>query len=861
MAWVNRDSPHYINSIIKSREKREANLGGLQEENKMKKKWILLGTALILFSIAINVHAQTLEGEFQGITFQGETIESTFLLCNESSSGENFNVSSSNPWMQLRPLSVYVAGDSCEKIYAFITPSPYAEAGLYEIEVNAKSERLNATRTFYLTVAQGHKIEINALKKSITTTQCQQKEFQFELTNTGIFDEKALISVEGINPNWIELSSEELFLPRNESREIEATVLIPCNQEPKKYEFSIAVQLKNTSVTAKETVSLNVENGQEISIEGKEFTACNDLKTASYFVIENKGILEDEITINLKGEKWISIKEEKLLLQPQEKKEIGIEFNETEMKKGIYPFTIEVYSEKFNQLYTKELTVDLQDCLNLSIENALRKDSACIEFSPEISYIIKNNGTKRIKLDLSIQGIKAELEKNSVALSSGEAIEVKAKLDLKGETPGKKSFAFIAESENYSQKKENSIELEDCYNAEIIPPSIEVCKGVPLKDKKTTIKNTGTKKQFFNVSFDVQWISLEEKSFELEGSQEKTIALNVVPPLNATESSYSIKAETEDSIYSATGKINYLNEKECFGIAMTNLKKAIDVNAGEGAITTIKVTNNGKTEQNVSFSVEEYDWVYFNPKQLHLNQGETKEIYVYFNPPFDFKQEKAKVKLKAKTNFGFKAQEEIELNIFGGSIVLTINPEDIKVKPIELETEDTKEKEVEIKIEIENNTETSIKVIAVKLNYPESTYFIEEPVIKKGEKEELILKFVARKELDLNGLEVPVEIITDKGTYNKIIKLQGKKTEEKETTKETTTGFVLFGEDEYILVILIVIVVILIIMAAVRDSKEEEEKIIDYGQQKDFQEEIKEIITKKPKTKKRKQHKRKGKKK
>ena len=48
-----------------------------------------------------------------------------------------------------------------------------------------------------------------------------------------------------------------------------------------------------------------------------------------------------------------------------------------------------------------------------------------------------------------------------------------------------------------------------------------------------------------------------------------------------------------------------------------------------------------------------------------------------------------------------QTQEEVEVNISGGSIILSINPEDIKVKSKGLETEDTNENTVEIKIEAE----------------------------------------------------------------------------------------------------------------------------------------------------------------
>lgn len=801
-------------------------------------------------------NAHTLEGNFNGLTFQGETIERTFLLCNTEDNGENFNLSSNNEWMQVRPLGVYVSGESCKEIYAFITPFPYAQSGEYEIEVKAKGETETVTEIFNLSVVEGHKVRIKG-EDRITSTQCKENVFELELENNGIFDERAIISVTGINSNWITLSSEEFLLPKNATRDLELKILIPCNQEAKEYEFKLLVELKNTGIIKEKTLLLNVEDGQEILISSKNFNSCNDLTTIGTIKIENAGLLKDAIKVELEGLDWIELKENNFSLNPGEEKEIEIQFNKKDLEEKNYVFKVKVYSEKFNQLYEKDFIVKLEDCFDLSLDKALTQETACIESKPMASFIIKNNGTRKTTVKLSVEGIHAELEKNSIALEAGESTEVNVTLDFSAISAlGEVNFILIADSENYSETLENSIELEKCYGIQSSVPAIEVCREVPVQNKFVSVKNTGTKAQTFTLASNLSWITPAEESFNLAGGEEKTVELIIIPTKESNENSYSIKTLTENSQYTTTAKITYLDKGTCFGLSMTNLKTIIDVNAGEGAITTLKITNNGKTLQHLEFTVKDYPWVYFNPKEFDLSIGETKEIYVYFNPPFDFREEQVTVTVKAETDFGFTAEEEVEVNIFGGSIILSINPEDIKIKSKGIETEDTLENTVELRIEVENNTETSMKVLNVKSNYPETKYFIEEPVIKKGTTGEINLSFVVSEGLELEGLEVPIEIITDKGTYYKVVSLPEKEAEPKEDTEEETeggeaTGFILFGQDEYILVILIVIVVILIIMAAVRSDKDEEkEETVDYSPEKDFQSEIKSIVTKKPQTRK-----------
>ncbi|MFH1664358.1 MAG: hypothetical protein ABH986_06180 [archaeon] len=811
-------------------------------------------TAITIIFFAAIACGHSLEGNFSGLTFQGETVPSVFYLCNSSDSSTNFHLTSDNSWMQVRPLSVYLAGNSCEEVYAFTTPNPFAQAGNYEINLSAISDNSITTKTFYLTVAQGHKIIVNALNQSINSTQCKKQVFEFELKNTGIFDERALISVKGLNENWFELSSEEILLPKNSARNIELSVLIPCNQETKNYEFSLATELKNTGIIKKSSLSLKVENAQEILLENKAFTACNDLKSNAFISVKNNGLLEDEILLQIQGPDWVSVKQPKLVLQPGETKQVEIEFNQTNAETKNHSIVLNAVSEKFSQVYSKQFSIELQNCFELSIEKAAWNETACLESKPEVSYIIKNNGSKETALQLSIQGVQAQLEKNSVILLPGQSIEAKAVIDFSAVSAvGEIKFVLIADSENYTKSFEAGITAEKCYGISSLAPSIEVCKGVPLTGQFISVKNTGTKKELFSVASDVSWVQPKTGSFELNGGEEKKIELEIIPQKNSAETVYSVTAKTDNAQNTRKAKITFLNNTTCFGITMTNLKNSVDVNAGEGTINTIKVTNNGLTIQKISFSVKENDWVYFNPKEFNLDKGETKEVYVYFNPPFDFSEETAVVTVKAQTDFGFTAEKKVEVNVSGGSIVLTINPEDIKVNSTGIEAKDTNQNVIEIKIEVANNTATSMKILDVKSNYPETSYFIEDPVIKKAGKGEIILKFTASEKLDLSGLEVPIEIVSDKGTFYKVVTLpETTETTEKESDG-SETGFVLFGEDQYILVILVVIVIILIIMAAVRSDKEDasNETVIDYSDSKgkDFQQEMKELITKKPKPK------------
>ncbi len=821
----------------------------------MKNK-TLIALALIFLSAIANAH--TMEGDFTGLTFQGQTIERTFLLCNTLNFQENFSLSSNNEWMEVRPLTASVPAESCKEIYAFITPLPYSESGEYQIEVNAEGEHESTTKTFYLTVLEGHKIKIES-QNSITTTQCKEEVFNIELENTGIFDERALFSVQGLNKNWFELSSKEIFLPKNSKRNLELNVLIPCNQETKRYDFTLQAELKNTGITKEKNLSINVENAQEILIESRSFNACNDLTAINSLSITNKGLMQEELTLQIEGPTWIKLQENSMQLESGQTKEIQIKFLENNQEEKNYSFKLKVYSEKFNQYYKKNFTVKAENCFDLSIENGQMQNSACIESNPEISYILKNTGTKRMLLKLRIEGIKAELEKNSIALEPNQSTEIKAQLDFSAISADQLKFILIADSENYSNTKENTMQLENCYEIQSVVPSLKVCREVPLKNQFIKISNTGTKKQSFSLESNVNWINLTEKNFSLEGGQTKEIELIIMPKKTSQEETYAVKTTTENNQYTMTGNIEYLDKETCFGLNM-QITKEIEVNAGEGAITTIQITNQGKTLQHVNFLVENYSWVFFNPKKFDLMEGETKEVYVYFNPPFDFEQEKVSVQVKAITNYDFLVQKAVKVIVSGGSVILTIDPENINVSPTEIGTEDTNENKIEITIQLENNTEANMKILDVKTNYPKSNYFIKEPVIKKQTTGEIILIFVANQKLELKGLEVPIEIVTDKGTYYKVVQLP-KETEKTEDGEETT-GFILFGEDEYILVILIVLIVILIILAAVRSDKEEtEEQIVDYSPEQDFQKEIKSIVTKKPEKKKTKKKTKKTKKK
>ncbi|MBU1120760.1 hypothetical protein KJ660_02680, partial [Candidatus Micrarchaeota archaeon] len=251
-------------------------------------KYISLG--LILIFLGLSVKAATLEGDFTAEAYQSQPLEKVFTLCNDSSHSESYSIDEFGEysyWMHVKPEELSLSAGKCEDIYAFITPEPYAREGSYDLGIRIRNSK-TLDKIIELTVLQGHTLSLSVDESYKEASQCEERNYSLKIKNTGIFEERAKIEVEGLNELWFEFDSDEPVLEKNESTTVRLSVKAPCNAERKAYEFTVKASIPYTDFETEEVLTYKVVNEQEVMIDVKEeVSACKDSTETEEITFKN----------------------------------------------------------------------------------------------------------------------------------------------------------------------------------------------------------------------------------------------------------------------------------------------------------------------------------------------------------------------------------------------------------------------------------------------------------------------------------------------------------------------------------------------------------------------------------------------
>ncbi|MDO8537995.1 MAG: hypothetical protein Q7S21_03870 [archaeon] len=767
----------------------------------MKLKLILIGLVLLFVAFALtgNAHAVTLSGDFSGTAYQQETIVESYNLCNTDEVSKVLTlkaIGSNSSWISIgQESSAYSAGE-CRTVFAFITPHPYADAGNYEIQMVVNNEA-TFSRFFELTVLQGHTVSLTLNNSSQTASQCEAKNYIFNVRNTGRFNETINLSTEGIPTTWKNFSLKDFSLSKGANKNITLTVQAPCNQKLDVYEFKIKAQIENTNFSISRDAEFEIENGQPISIISTAINACIDLETIADISFKNTGTFNDDIRIELlNAPNWIKLSQNTLAINAGQTKKIQIISSKTNAETKTYNPTIKVTSTKYGTNYQKELNILLNDCYNLLIEKVSGKEETCVEDNLSWEFELTNTGKQSANFVLKTSGLNATLDKTSIVLSPGQKQKITAVFDLSKETVAQKAFTLTADSENFSLQKSFQVNLLNCFDAKIIAPELSLCKGVQ-ETGKIEIQNTGTLNQTYNLGISPAWIEPKESSIALNAGEKKSIDLLIKTPERNVEESYKITLSTDKIKQEIEKQISLKTNNECFGLSITTENINIDVNLSEGKKITIKITNNGVALQKIQVFASQEPWVFFNPKEIEIDSKAAKEVYVYLSPPIDFDLLKKTISISAKSDKGLEANLSLNLNFSGAKKVLSIAQNTIRVLEV-------KERKAVVEFMVSNDSASNLSISKISSTEEEANFNFEKRVIPSGTTQ--TIQATISLDDDSKELIVPLNFETSQGNYSKILMVQLP-----EDTVEGPTGFAFFANPFWAGIFILAIVAVLII--------------------------------------------------
>jgi len=524
-------------------------------------KKVIIPICLVLLILASAANAVKLSGNFSVSTDCFTPAKATYILSNDSSSAQTFTIKATganSDWISLNgvqigetPLSIALGANSSVELYAFVKPQAcYIAPGNYTITIEI-GNGAKTTKEIKVTVTESRALELSITPSKQQAAQCEQKQFEITVKNTGKRSEQVTLSIEQLPGQWAQLSATELNLAKGETKTAKLSIQPACNAALKEYAFSVKATIAGTTFATSKNAAIEIADKQIIQISAEAMRACSDKKTSAAIKIKNNGLQQDELQLSIAGLDFVSIEPPTAItLAAGEEKTVSVVFDKTSKPAGKYDFTLKAHSTKFEKDTEKKFSLELRNCYNLSITNALlngtaatEKPTLCIESEPVYKLTLKNNSVEAVNAAIRATGIDAVISPSQVPIESGKSVDITVKLDLQNQLPGEKQFSLQASSDNFSLKKDFSLALEYCFNLQIAWPLqdlVELDANCKSQLFTVNVKNAGTKEQEIAVSVTgPEWVFLEPTTAKLLPNEQKAHYLYFAPPSDVKAGAYS----------------------------------------------------------------------------------------------------------------------------------------------------------------------------------------------------------------------------------------------------------------------------------------------------------------------------------
>ncbi|MDD3084132.1 MAG: hypothetical protein PHP82_03855, partial [Candidatus ainarchaeum sp.] len=624
---------------------------------------IILISFFILFSFN-SVNALTINGPSSITLCQCETEAQSFSVCADITGNYSVSVSGLGAkWVELAPLTLNINAGSCKDLFVFVTPECYANSGSFPFTINVAGELDNESKKVSLFVEQCHSFNFNVIPEINNSNPCEKNTFNISIANTGKFTDEFVLLQKGLDDSWVSYPRESFVLGSGESLNTSLFVESLCSTPSGNYPFTLTLSNTKTNASSTKNLVQGINTFTSLTNDLNAYlSVCSEEETNFDVLITNTSNKDDEVEIIIEGEDFISVDKKILYLAPQETKKVVLSINPISPQETEFVFSLK--SKNYDNVFSKNVNVVINDCYNVSIERIDVQEDYCLGNISQ-KYLVKNNGTKNIDVNVSITGVTAESK--SVQILSGLSEEVILNFL---EQKGSKNIIVSAEA-NFSKDIINyTLNFEDCYGAELLVPEISVC-ATEKRIVDVILKNNGTQQQTFNVSTNSNWIVVNNPEVNLEPNSEKIVSLSLDVP-QQIESDYLIKAVSDNSTLTRTLQINALSEEFCYSFEVIKNDDVIDVNCCDGEIREIILKNTGNFVQDFSIRKIAPEWVSFSHSQVSLNPNEEKIIYVYFSPPIGTNG-KLIGTIEITNQKNLSKTFDFNLNVFGGKCGVGLN--------------------------------------------------------------------------------------------------------------------------------------------------------------------------------------------
>ncbi|MFH8080806.1 MAG: hypothetical protein QXO84_02920 [Candidatus Aenigmatarchaeota archaeon] len=355
--------------------------------------------------------------------------------------------------------------------------------------------------------------------KEVTVKQCGIATFDLKIKNTGEKEDTFYVVVEGLPEGTYATSHETINLKPNESRNIYLFVTASC-LEPKNHTGKISF-LGNSKSEVDFKMNTIVEHGIDILLP-KNVTICICEEKNITILIKNTGLYDEDVKLIAVGGK---LKNERVKLEPGETKEIEVLL---EKSCNISPekYNLEIIGESLSSYakVRKVFVIGRENCYDFQISYP-KEVRTCVNEETKFNISVSNVGSMDDEYELRID-----------ALNVFQTMKVK-----RGETKfyiinftsfdaGIMDVSFSIKGMAETEKGNIRFLIDRCYGVdlqlEVNRADIELGSGKMIKGK---IINTGSRDDRYDISSDVEWVSIKPSNVSLKSLESEDVFIYYSP--------------------------------------------------------------------------------------------------------------------------------------------------------------------------------------------------------------------------------------------------------------------------------------------------------------------------------------------
>ncbi len=403
-----------------------------------------------------------------------------------------------------------------------------------------------------LVLASDYSSSIAITPSKLTVQPCGIATYDINIKNTGEKEDTFYALVEGIPDDWYALSHESITLKPKESKNVYLFITADCYTEPKNYSSRISYLGNSESTTSFE---INVIADRSLKIEApSSISSCLCEESSIFVTVYNTGKYDENVVLYVEGAK---LKENEIKLKAGEKRQIEVIIDKAcEARVGTYQIELKAESTSSYARASTKFEVRRNNCYDFETLY-VKEFTTCVNEPMTFVISVKNTGIKEDTFQVNIDALNL---KETISIKPGETKNIEA--SFIGSDYGTVDLGFSVRSSLKSMQGIIRFNIEKCYGVDIQPEenklTIPVGTGKLLKVK---LINTGVMRDTYNISSNVNWVSIRPIRVTLEGSESDDIFVYYSPEFGALgEYETKIRAASVKSSDEETITVNVIKE-------------------------------------------------------------------------------------------------------------------------------------------------------------------------------------------------------------------------------------------------------------------------------------------------------------